>query len=158
MTRHRSLALVLAGATLTVLGPVGTSASTASTASPASTPAAYDAPAPMALLGIPPVYYHRGASIEPSRVHRTRTGPSGHAQGLEWTGWGTDRAVGRGVYLSDCRTCPAPTARGYATVLLRDLEPCVDAGTERYSSAVMVVESARDGSTARYRLPAGGCP
>ncbi len=101
------------------------------------------------------VYYDLGqARVEP-RVINTAYSSAPSIRGISWKRWGTAKAVGRGVYVSDCASCPPPKRRA-ARVVLRGLVACEKDDTRTYRRAVVKVSEPDEGSTVTtYRLFAG---
>jgi hypothetical protein len=70
------------------------------------------------------------AQVEPKRIFLTaNSGP--YIKRLQWSGWGKRRAIGEGIYISDCVSCPPPDRRP-AKVVLRKRKPCEKRGGRSY--------------------------
>ncbi len=137
-------ATITATATATVLlALVGTAGALSTTAAAGAPPAAGRV-----------VYYNLGSpEVRPERVF-TAFSSSPYVDRLTWRHWGTAKAVGRGVYVSDCASCAGPERRR-AIIVLAGLETCAD-GTRTYRRAKIRVSSPDEGSTrTTYRLETG---
>jgi hypothetical protein len=106
----------------------------------------------------PAVYWSLGHPVtEPRRIF-TAFSSSPYLRGLTWEGWGTREAVGTGLWMSDCASCPPPDHRR-ATVRLTGFVTCAaDARVRSYRRAVVTVDVPDVGATdTTYRIFAG-CP
>ncbi|MBB6628126.1 hypothetical protein H5V45_12425 [Nocardioides sp. KIGAM211] len=94
---------------------------------------------------------------EPRRIFLTaNSGP--YLKKITWKHWGTEKAVGRGVYVSDCASCPPPAHRK-AVITLRTVVACADVvDAHAYKKGRVVLAEPDEGGTDRtFALPAG-CP
>lgn len=101
------------------------------------------------------VYVNIGhPEVKPERIF-TAFSSSPYIDGVTWRRWGTDRAVGKGVYISDCASC-SPPKRRTATVILTNLKPCPGKGFKAYRHAIVRVDRPDRGQTeTTYELHAG---
>ena len=83
---------------------------------------------------------------------------------LDWTGWGSDEAVARGVYVSDCASCPPPAKRKATVTFTRPVLCTSDdadypgAGYYAYRRGVVELSKPDRGRTkTTFRIPMG-CP
>lgn len=68
--------------------------------------------------------------VKPETIFLTaNSGP--YIDEIVWSGWRSGNAVGEGVYISDCASCPPPERRE-ATVTLSRLKPCAKKGGRAY--------------------------
>jgi hypothetical protein len=104
------------------------------------------------------VYYNLGdPQVRPKRIF-TAYSSAAYLDKLKWRHWGTRKAVGRGILVSDCASC-SPPARRKVTIRLSGFVTCDQDPTLRtYRRAIAVVSKPDEGETAtRWKLFAG-CP
>lgn len=66
--------------------------------------------------------YNYQAFVKPGKIFLTaNSGP--YLRRLKWTGWGTNKAVGRGQYVYDCASC-IPKEKKPVTITFRKLIRC----------------------------------
>lgn len=66
--------------------------------------------------------YNYTPSVKPNKIFLTaNSGP--YLKKLKWTGWGTNKAIGRGRFIADCASC-FPKTNKRVTVYFRKLITC----------------------------------
>ena len=94
--------------------------------------------------------------VMPKRIFVTASsGP--WMKGLDWDGWGTNKAVGHGTWISDCASCPGPDRR---TVTITFTKPvyCRAEGVRTYRKAHGVLSEPDEGyNETKFSIPMG-CP
>ena len=108
--------------------------------------------------GAPRTYYFTMFGVgeeHPRQIFLTaNAGP--YLTRLRWSGWGKDATVARGVYRSDCASCPPPRRR-QATVRFSHPVVCDD-GARTYARGVVTLSRPDRGRHRRtFRIPMG-CP
>lgn len=99
------------------------------------------------------LYYHE--KVKPRRIFFTANAGT-YVRRLTWSGWGTDRAVAHGQYVSTCASCDPPRYRD-ATITFSRLRYCATRDVWFYRRGVMVREPSA-GQTRRVAISAGSCP
>lgn len=59
-----------------------------------------------------------------------------YIEDIGWTGWGSERAVGRGAFVSQCASCGEPETRP-AKIILRDSVRCPEYGGRVYRVGIL---------------------
>ena len=86
------------------------------------------------------MFYSR--ELEPFRMHFTaNAGP--YVDDIGWHGWGTERAVGRGAYISYCASCGEPTVQP-AKIVFTKMARCPRSGGMAYKHGVLITRNDRD--------------
>lgn len=107
----------------------------------------------------PPVSYVNltEVTVKPKRIF-TAFNSSPYIDKLRWSGWGTAKATGKGIYVSKCASCPGPRLRKATVRLYGGLRTCPGGAIRVYRRASVTVNVPDHGSNRRtYRLESP-CP
>lgn len=93
-------------------------------------------------------------SVKPSRIFLTAdSGP--YLKKLKWKGWGTNKAVGRGRFISDCASCGDYENRA-VTITFRKVIYCKAVDVNTYKFGKIHIKDPRRNRTSRFDF--GSCP
>lgn len=99
------------------------------------------------------LYYQE--EVKPKKIFfYANSGP--YVRNLSWKGWGTQKAVGRGFYISTCASCDPPRKRA-AVLRFRGLKYCATRDVWFYKRATMTRKPS-EGQTRTVKISAGSCP
>ncbi|MGZ4456252.1 MAG: hypothetical protein ACXVWV_09765 [Nocardioides sp.] len=105
-----------------------------------------------------PVFYdmYFTPKVEPNRIFLSADAGQ-YLKRLHWRGWGGDVTHARGLFISDCASCPPPAVRT-AWVRMSHPRACPAEGTTAYRKVVVRLSEPSEGhDTTRFRIPTG-CP
>ncbi|MBK5234005.1 MAG: hypothetical protein JJE13_13635, partial [Thermoleophilia bacterium] len=93
-------------------------------------------------------------SVKPGRIFLSaNAGP--YLKKLKWTGWGTNKTVGRGRFISDCASCGEYENRA-VTITLRKVIYCKAVDVHTYKFGKIHVKDSRRKRVSRFDF--GTCP
>lgn len=93
--------------------------------------------------------------IKPRRIFFTANSGS-YLKNLKWTGWGSRKAVARGLYVSECASC-GPPVRRKAKIRLLGRTYCETRDVYFYQKAILTRKPSA-GQSRRVRVDGAPCP